>query len=252
MTSFYNNSYLYDESPQCGSLSTTECISIRGGAYDEAASTSLSSTVKFSDFVALDEAAGLTSDAVITGFDTLSLNSSFSLAQYPFAVPRTDQIQFLDYSSLGLGKDSSLLTMLRNQGSIASRSFSLFWGETGMTSEHQMDGNLIIGGIDEAKISGQNYTTKLNRGSACPSGMILSVSDMSLVFPNGTSASIMSGRGQDVNYCVSPEAPTITMSQDMFTNWIIAHPGSNTDFNADGRAGGFPNVWGLIYPPELM
>jgi Eukaryotic aspartyl protease len=250
---YYNNSYIYDESPQCGSTPTNECISIRGGAFDEAASTSLSSSVKFSDFSALDQQAGVGTDTVLTGSDTFTINGSLTVEQYPFGVPRTDQMQFLDFSQLGMGKDSSLLTMLRNQGSIASRSFSLYWGETGMSSDHQLDGNLVIGGLDEAKISGENYTTQMDHGSPCPSGMLLSVTDMSLVFPSGASRSIMAAAvGQSVNYCLAPEYPIITMPQPIFEQWVAAHPGSATDGNADGRAGGFPNVWGLVYSPDIM
>ena len=162
-------------------------------------------------------------------------------------------MQFLDYSVLGMGKESSLLTVLRNKGLIASRSYSLDWGKTGTTLEHQADGQLVIGGLDENKAAGENYTTKLDYNSPCPTGMILSISDMTLEFPNGTSASIMaSGIGQSVNYCLAPEYPIITMPVDMFSQWIVAHPQSATDGNADSRAGGLPNVWGLVYPPSLV
>ena len=219
----------------------------------ESLSSSLSSSLKFSDFSTLDQQAGVTTDTVLTGSDTLTINGSFVVEQYPFGTPRTDKMQFLDYSVLGMGKDSSLMTMLWNQGSIASRSFSLYWGQTGTTSDHQLDGNLVIGGLDEAKTSGSNYTTKLDHSSPCPTGMLISVSDISLEFPNGTSASIMAANiGQSINFCIAPEFPMMTVPPDMFDQWIEAHPQSATDGGPDARAGGFPNLWGLVYEPDLM
>jgi hypothetical protein len=245
-----NNSYFYDESPQCGSTATEQCIAIRGGAFDESSSSTLASNIGFSDFSRLDPQLSLNSDTVLTNTDTFTINSSFAFEQYPFGVPRKD---VGDFSTLGMGKDSSLLTMLRNAGAIASRSYSLYWGQTGTTADHQLDGNLVIGGLDMAKAAGQNYTTSLDRASPCGSGMVVSISDMTLEFPNGTFTSIMgAGVGQTVNYCINPEFPLITMPSSLWEHWVTAYPQSSTDGGAESRAGGQPNLWGLVYPPNLM
>lgn len=245
-----NNSYFYDESPQCGSVVTDTCIAIRGGAFDESSSSTLMSNVGFSAFSRLDPQMTLNDGTVLTNTDAFTINTSFAIEQYPFGVPREDAG---DFSTLGMGKDSSLLAMLRNAGDIASHSYSLYWGQTGTTVDHQLDGILVIGGLDMAKAVGQNYTTSLNRGSPCASGMLVSVSDMTLEFPNGTSASIMGVEvGQTVNYCISPDYPLITLPSSLWEQWMLAYPQSSTTGSADSRAGGQPNLWGLVYPPDLM
>ena len=250
---YYNNTYLYDESPQCGSLSTNECIAIRGGAFDESSSSTLTNIADASDLESLDSQAQLDANPVLSGTDTLTINGTFQVEKYPFAIPRSDRLQFMDWSQLGLGKDSSLLTMLRNQGSIASRTFSLYWGQTGISPDHQLEGNLVLGGLDLAKATGKNHTTSIKRGSACPSGLLVSVSDITLEFPNGTSASIMAGGvGQSLNYCLAPEYPIITMPWDLWEKWMNAYPQMATDANAHARAAGQPNLWGLVFPPDLM
>ncbi|EXJ54263.1 hypothetical protein A1O7_09601 [Cladophialophora yegresii CBS 114405] len=249
VSSCRNNSYFYDQSPQCGSLVTDTCIANRGGAFNENLSSTLTSDAGFGAFGNRDPQLTMDDTTMLVNTDTFSVNSSFAIEQFQFGVPRED---VGDFSVLGLAKDSSLLSMLRNAGDIASLSYSLYWGQTGTSPEHQLDGGLVIGGLDMAKAVGQNYTTSLNRASACPSGMLVSVSDMTLEFPNGTSASIMgTGVGQTVNYCILPEYPLITMPLDLWDQWVAAYPQSATDGNADARAGGQPNVWGLVYPPSL-
>ncbi|KAK5047251.1 hypothetical protein LTR84_006773 [Exophiala bonariae] len=246
-----NNSCFYDESPRCESGGIEQCIAARGGAFDESSSSTLSAnSIGFRDFSRLDPQLALNDDEVLVNTDTLTINTSFAVEHYPFGIPRQD---LGDYSSLGLGRDSSLLTMLRDAGSIASRSYSLYWGQTGTATEHQLDGNLVLGGVDVAKISGQNYTTGLGDATLCPSGLVVSVSDMTMNFPNGTSASIMGGvSGQTVNYCIRPDFPLITVTPALWEQWMIAHPPSFTDGGAQDRARGLPNLWGLIYPPSLI
>ena len=111
-----------------------------------------------------------------------------------------------------------------------------------------MDGTLVLGGFDSAKITLQNYTGKLD-ASSCVTKVVLPLTDMTLVFPNGTSASLMSGTtGSTTNYCIDPQYPMITMNNDQWNNWMSAHP--NSVFGE--RAGGGPNVWGLLYTPDVM
>lgn len=175
----------------------------------------------------------------------MSLGESVQVQDFPVAIPRADHTPF---SQLGLGRASSLLTILRNKGTIASRSFSLFWGQTGSASRHQIDGALVIGGYDQAKIAGHNYTTSIASGTPCVSNMIIPVTDLTLEFPNGTSASLMTNNvGQSINYCLEPEFPLITMRREHWDSWVLADPVSATNGNAANRAGQ-PNLWGLLYP----
>ncbi|KKZ61596.1 hypothetical protein EMCG_00579 [[Emmonsia] crescens] len=59
---------------------------------------------------------------------------------------------------MGLGRASSFLDVLNAQNKISSRTWSLFWGQQGLEAFHQMEGNLVLGGYDRAKIKGDNFT----------------------------------------------------------------------------------------------
>lgn len=97
---------------------------------------------------------------------------------------------------LGMGANSTFLTALKDAGHISSRSYGYWWGLEAATSSASMDGQLVLGGYDAAKIMGQNYTFPLQPGVAvatsCPTGMWVDISDMSLIFPNGSAESLTS------------------------------------------------------------
>lgn len=155
---------------------------------------------------------------------------------------------------LGLGVSSRALEVAKNAGAIASNSWSLFWGQTGLTSNTAHDGAIVLGGLDETQTTGNNYTAPIRHSANCRSGMIVAVTDMTVSLPDGSSSSLLSGsvQGQSVNYCLETEFPMITMLSDHFAQWEDFDPSAETTGNAPDRAGGGPNVWGLIYPKENM
>lgn len=90
---------------------------------------------------------------------------------------------------LGLGRNSTLLQTLRDNGLIASRSWSYYWGLDGRGTA-KTNGSLVLGGYDQEKATGTtNYTTKLNY-TWCSWGTQIEISDIKLEFLNNTSQTL--------------------------------------------------------------
>jgi len=249
---YQNSTYIYGQTFDCGLSTADACATLYGGLFDEGSSSTWNSFSTCSQLGNLDPGEQALEDTCIAGTDILTVNTSFSIADYPIGLPQNNN---LTTSLLGMGVDSTLLATLYRQGSIASKSYSLFWGETGIETNNQMDGAVVLGGYDGAKATGENHTMNLDLGSACNTGMVVSVTNMELVFPNGTSASIFTGgeKGQSTNYCVQTDFPMITMNAATWDQWVVVDPSaeSNLDTNSN-RARQNPNVWGLLFPSDQV
>ena len=114
-----NDTVIYDESGQCTNIAQDECTSNRGGAFDE----SLSSTWVSTDLNKLTSQDDYITNNYLAGYDTVKLNASLQIKDFPIAIPRDDTI---DGGQLGLGPKSDFLSALRSVGAIASNSWSLF------------------------------------------------------------------------------------------------------------------------------
>lgn len=144
-------------------MSTAQCIGVNGGAFDEKQSNTwvtepLSDDAVEDPLFSVDSSNNLGDEF---GTDTLRLTDSTSVSRFPFHIPRFSDDSTVHRNNLGLGPESTLLSQLHKAGKIASRSWSLFWGLTGPTA--QMDGNLILGGYDAAKVQGAEYTQPISR-----------------------------------------------------------------------------------------
>lgn len=182
-----NNSFVFPENNFCvniyGGITDNECITIRGGAYITSSSNTHHAGT-FDDTVA---------DSTLTWgtkahSDFWKLNEHVSLEQYTFGVPTSDgsDQMYKPQALLGLGRNSTLLQTLLNNGLIASRSWSYYWGLDGRGTA-KTNGSLVLGGYDQDKVTGTtNYTTKLNYTSWCPWGTQIEISDIRLEFLNNT------------------------------------------------------------------
>lgn len=54
--------------------------------------------------------------------------------------------------ALGLGTNFTVLSALQTRHQIASRVWSMFYGLTGVDADAQLDGVLVLGGYDHAKM----------------------------------------------------------------------------------------------------
>ena len=95
-------------------------------------------------------------------------------------------------ANLGLGRNSTFLNALKNQGHISSRTWSYWPGVKSATFSASKDGHITFGGYDAAKATGPNIAQRLAEPSkGCPSGMSVIVTSMMLDFPNGTKADML-------------------------------------------------------------
>lgn len=195
---YLNDTWVYNtSSPYCPKDQTRRwCDTYRGGLYDPDQS---SNSRKVPDVFAagaspsdVDRTEGLHVWDSTWILDDLGVSNT-TLVQYPIGMPGFDYgTQNHPTGSIGLGPNSTLLTALKDAGTISSRSYGYWWGENGATSDAQMDGSLVLGGYDAAKIQGSNITTALRTPSlSCMSGMHMTISDIVMRFPNGTRSSII-------------------------------------------------------------
>ncbi|MCJ1286682.1 hypothetical protein MMC26_006028 [Xylographa opegraphella] len=219
-----NNTYVFNQTGACSSDTTAQCIQQHGGGFDKSSSSTWS---QLSTYIASESVISTTGDEY--GSDTLVFAGQ-NLSTYPIGLPLKENglgLNDVFDNALGLGSNSTFLTALSNVGLIASRSFSIFWGLTGTTGN--TDGSLIVGGLDSAKMSGSGLTGPISPQNSdpvsswtnnCGTGLFVTVKDISLNFPNGSTPSILGGNfTQGLSMCIDPAYPGITLPPN--TNSII-------------------------------
>jgi hypothetical protein len=92
-----------------------------------------------------------------------------------------------------------------------------------------MDGQLVLGGYDTAKVTGLNITQKLLPSAVgCGSGMYLTVTNMILRFPNGTKADMLTP--STISACIQLDFPTVApFSYDPFMERFENYTGTTRD-----------------------
>ena len=146
--------------------------------------------------------------------DTLTLNDNVTLGSFPLSVALSDwgAQAYTPMMGVGLGTNSTLLNVLRSTGKIASRNYSYFWGLTvAGTSAGSLDGSVVFGGYDKAKVTGDKYIQAMTDNVAeCPSQLLVTVSDIVLNFANGTDASIFpKSKPTSFSACLTPGLSTL-------------------------------------------
>ncbi|KAF4333542.1 hypothetical protein FBEOM_12654 [Fusarium beomiforme] len=224
-----NNTWIYDKEPYCkdqGIPNDATCDVRRGGLFSERESMSF---VNENDIV---KAGGAPTETFFKGgqygvrnlvksangaIDIFKLKGSEELEDFPFGI-RTSKWDdtFTTLSPLGLGRNSTYLNALRKAGKISSRVWSIFWGR--MWIKEPLDGSLVLGGYDEKKAVGANYTAPLVYGDfdgkdGCWTGMRVTLTDIQINYLGGTNVSIFP-KGTTLQCCIDPanhlllEAPT--------------------------------------------
>lgn len=224
-----NNTIIYNSEPYCMNdtmYSKKSCMVKRGGLFNEKNSTS------FTKAKNLIEAGGAPNETIfkgsvygiktlpeksIGGIDKLKLEGAVEITKFSFGIPTSNwDDSHTTLSALGLGRNSTYLNALRKAEQITSRVWSIFWGQFGR--EKPFDGSLMLGGYDEAKVTGKNYTAPLiydhfDKPQGCYTGMRLTVRDITINFVGGTNASLFTA-GTALNFCIDPahhllmQAPT--------------------------------------------
>lgn len=220
-------------------------MTFRGGAYDGSTSSTDKSTSsrKASDGFEADWTE-----------DTLSFGRNTSLSSFAFGVPKQDLNQaFTSQSQLGLGRNSSFLRALVAAGNIGTRSYSMFWGLVGGPPKKQTRGSLVLGGVDRSLIADQNdnFTASLYYGSKCGTGMLVTISDILLNWPNGTDMSIFMGsQSAVIQACISPSfTGLISLPQTYYGNFWSLAGGTPPDNQTEARSLGI-NYFTMLFDPK--
>ncbi|KAI1379867.1 acid protease [Hypoxylon crocopeplum] len=230
----YNTSFVYGIDGHCifkrNPPSRDGCTTIRGGAYDAFASKTRK--VAYPDDFPHEN--GPFPETTLAA-DRLKLNEDVTLTEFPLEVALNDwgAQGYHPMASIGLGANSTLLNQLQESGKIASRTWSFFWGRNGGSSASQIDGSLVFGGYDRAKLSsGGRYIEKLQDStSPCATQMIVTITDMILNFPNGTNVSIFpASLSTALTACIVPDYPVLmTLPSDPFVSNFFRLTGAAED-----------------------
>ncbi|KAF2450959.1 acid protease [Karstenula rhodostoma CBS 690.94] len=242
----YNETYIYGTNGLCPDVySSAACVTLHGGAYDisESSTDKAIGSRKYSDGFGADWTE-----------DTLSFGSNTSLSSFGFGVPRKDFNQaFASQSQLGLGSNSSFLRALVTAGDIGTKAYSIFWGLVGGPAEKQTRGSLILGGLDKSLIADQNdnFTASLFRSSSCGSGMVVTISDILLNWPNGTDTSIFMGsQSAAIQACISPSfAGLMSLPLSYYNNFWSLAGGIPPDNKSEARSFGI-NYFTMLFDPN--
>lgn len=201
-------------------MSDAACITWRGGAYSASASktSKVSANYTITDPSPYPSSSGY-SDTWVIGDDD---SNSTTIDSFSFGVPWNDwgEQYYYPQNLLGLGPESTFLTDLKDAGIIASRTFSIFWGLDGTSSAGYTNGSIVFGGFDEKKVSGANYTAKLNYTS-CLWGTWLEISDLNMVNSAGALTSMMEDTSDPLYACIDFGRPGMfDMPYDHFASFV--------------------------------
>ncbi|KAA8626207.1 aspartic-type endopeptidase [Pyrenophora tritici-repentis] len=239
-----NETYIYGTNGYCtDTYSSGACVTFRGGAYTKSSTDRSIGNRKNS--------AGFEADWTE---DTLSFGTNTSLSSFKFGVPRQDLNQaFTSQSQLGLGSNSSFLQALLSAGDIGTRAYSIFWGLVGGPAEKQTTGSLVLGGLDKSLIADQNinFTAPLFQGGKCGTGMVVTISDILLNWPNGTDMSIFMGsQSAVIQACISPSfAGLMSLPLRYYDNFRSLAGGTPPDGRSEARSLGI-NYFTMLFDPN--
>ncbi|KAH1669990.1 hypothetical protein KXV79_001448 [Aspergillus fumigatus] len=242
-----NNTFVYPTGWNCGTdWAEAGCMTFRGGLFDKSKSTSVRATS--TDSYPTDSSPYPSLEIFS---DTLTLTPSINVTRFSIGMPKSGwgEQGYHPQAAIGLGRNSTLLNALVSTGKIASRSWAMFWGRQGATADAQMDGNFVFGGYDRAKASGDNFTQGLVYSNpACGTGMLVTITDISLDWNNGTTRSLYDGsQSAAMSACIVPDYPVLmTIPYDPYFKRFSDITGDS--ILSYGRSFGI-NYYGMLYPP---
>jgi hypothetical protein len=243
--SFANNTFLWEDSHGCGDRVSYDspCNVNRGGIFWTNMSSSWSN-VSSSNITATDTSTRLFdfTGTPPRGADVLHINDSYSLYDFPIATTGSPPPSGMGIrlNSLGLGLDSTLLQTLTKTRAIVSKTWSLFYGHFGSTSDTQMNGVVALGGFDRAKTQGDNETFDVVFDGSCRTGLRTAfATSIDVGYENGTEDGLIQA---PTFMCLDPSLPIMTFTDDL-VHKLKSKFGGKTSANSTGVARN-----GLLYP----
>ncbi len=221
-----NNTYIFDsqypiKSPNCNTNDTlAECAYQLGGLFDEGNSSTWSSAATRSVLKTAIENSGIDPNHTMDlwGTDTIRMTANVSIPRFPISVSRGPGETM---NTLGLGANSTLLNFLSSVGSIPSKTWSYWQGWTGAEAQHQMDGTLVLGGYDAAKISGDKITIPMNTMNETHNCYISTITDIKMNLKNGSNLSLFGpNQAAAAKACLEPHFTLLSLSYDMWKTFL--------------------------------
>jgi len=225
-------------------ITLIQSAGFHGGSLDGGTSSIWSQAVGQNASEGTQEHPFVDATTDIWGNDVLQLNSSVSFKNFSLAVTGT---KVWNMNAMGLGRNSTMLNALHSAGTITSRSWSLFWGLTGADANSQMDGSLVLGGYDAAKVTGDNFTDHLYIDKGCITSFLVTVTDIVMNLPDSSKISILgTSSGAAMRMCIQPEIPLITLPADVWSAFAN-HSGGTFISRSLGI-----NGYGMLYAAQDM
>lgn len=202
-----NNTWIYDEQAYCDDSiiwNDRICEIRRGNLYREDDSDTFEKTSNMASaggastetaFQGSEKGVGKMLSTALTGTDTFQPGNGEAIKNFPVGIPRQRwDGGYTMLHAMGMGKDSTYLNALLEAGKIGSRVWSIFWGR--MWINNAINGSVVLGGYDEEKVIGNNYTAALDYSdfqgtSGCWTGMKITVRDIKVNFWDGSEESIL-------------------------------------------------------------
>ena len=239
VSAYSNNTVVYSPSQPLCEAPAEQCVVLHGGEFDK----NFSSSWLEVDTMALSGAAPEKISSAYTytsdtwGKETLSLNDTLTVASLP--IDLTNQHNWA-INGLGLGSNSTILSRLKSSGTIASASWSMFYGLLGFQSGHEQDGTVVLGGYDVARTSGPRLDSPVQLGTACRTNLLVTLLDVVMEY-SGQSRSILTAPEA---VCIDPGMTTIALASKMLSQFISLAGGR--------RIGNSTELFyrGLLYEPD--
>ena len=176
----------------------------------------------------------------LSGTDTFKISDELSLEN--FALGTSDPGYYRGSmpvpNILGLGSNSSLLRDLGTKRAISSQSWSIWYGSSGAQASQQVNGNLVFGGYDKAKFAGANVTQSIQYTQSCPLGLMITITDITANFKNGSSPSILGSPYGSLQACLDLSMEINIFPPDVYYNLVnITRSMELASVNADSRSG---------------
>lgn len=154
------------------------------------------------------------------GRDTIHIGSTLSLSGFPLGISHAQAGTVDNMNTIGLGTNSTLISALIAAKAIGSRTWGYFNGWTGAEAQQQMDGSLVFGGYDGAKITGNNITLPFTNNQNCVSGLVVTVTGINMNLKNGSDASLFSSSaGVSLQSCLSVNNPLMSFPEAIWTSF---------------------------------
>ncbi|KAI0156758.1 acid protease [Xylariaceae sp. FL1272] len=214
-----NNTWIYDTSPYCDETiiwNDLICEVRRGNLYveDNSASFAKEDDVKSAGGASL-ETQGNGSELGISklltsslgGTETFGFESGSMLHGFPIGIPRLNWDHgYTMLHAMGMGANSTILNALYESKQIGSRVWSFFWGRESINRDRALDGSLVLGGYDQQKTIGANYSQTLDYSDStgCWTGMKVIVASIQLNFRNGSDIDMLPPN-TSLDVCLVPQ-----------------------------------------------